>query len=90
MAASPSSATGWSSADVAEFGITVNAVGPTASKTPGGLAGIPHIDEIAQLQAIKRPGTAKDIVGTVLFLASDSSEFVTGQAIMADSGLHRL
>jgi NAD(P)-dependent dehydrogenase (short-subunit alcohol dehydrogenase family) len=41
------------SADVAQFGITVNAVGPTASKTPGGLAAIPHIDDIAQLQAIR-------------------------------------
>lgn len=80
------------SADVAEFGITVNAVGPTASKTPGGLAGIElaHIEELAQQQAIKRPGTAKDIVGTVLFLAGDSSEWVTGQTIMADGGLCRL
>jgi NAD(P)-dependent dehydrogenase (short-subunit alcohol dehydrogenase family) len=80
------------SADVAEFGITVNAVGPTASTTPGGLAGIEleHIEALAQQQAIKRPGTAKDIVGTVLFLAGDSSEWVTGQTIMADGGLYRL
>jgi NAD(P)-dependent dehydrogenase (short-subunit alcohol dehydrogenase family) len=70
----------------------VNAVGPTASTTPGGLAGIElaHIEELAQQQAIKRPGTAKDIVGTVLFLAGDSSEWVTGQTIMADGGLYRL
>jgi 3-oxoacyl-[acyl-carrier protein] reductase len=80
------------SADLAEFGITVNAVGPTASTTPGGLAGIDlaHIQELAQQQAIKRPGTAKDIVGTVLFLSGDSSEWVTGQTIMADGGLYRL
>ncbi|MDT5198711.1 MAG: hypothetical protein QOH34_233 [Mycobacterium sp.] len=80
------------SADVAEYGITVNAVGPTASKTPGGLANIDehHIDQLAQSQAIKRPGTAKDIVGTVLFLSGDSSAWVTGQTIMADGGLYRL
>ncbi|NEA31320.1 SDR family oxidoreductase [Streptomyces sp. SID13031] len=78
--------------DVAEHGITVNAVGPTASKTPGGLAIIDeeHIDALAQAQAIKRPGTAEDVVGTVLFLAGDSSGWVTGQTIMADGGLVRL
>jgi 3-oxoacyl-[acyl-carrier protein] reductase len=75
---------------VADFGITVNAVGPTASKTPGGLAAIPNIDAIAAQQAIKRPGTAKDVVGTVHFLAGDSSDFVTGQTIMDDGGLYRL
>ncbi|MFE6904671.1 SDR family NAD(P)-dependent oxidoreductase [Streptomyces sp. NPDC057717] len=78
--------------DVAEYGITVNAVGPTASKTPGGLTNIEqeHIEALAQSQAIKRAGTADDIVGTVLFLASESSAWVTGQTIMADGGLIRL
>jgi NAD(P)-dependent dehydrogenase (short-subunit alcohol dehydrogenase family) len=80
------------SADLAEYGITVNAVGPTASKTPGGIANIEehHIEQLAQSQAIKRAGTAEDIVGTVLFLAGESSAWVTGQTIMADGGLVRL
>ncbi|MFD3589470.1 SDR family NAD(P)-dependent oxidoreductase [Streptomyces sp. NPDC058683] len=78
--------------DVAEYGITVNAVGPTASKTPGGLTNIEQdvIEKLAQSQAIKRAGTAEDIVGTVIFLASESSAWVTGQTIMADGGLVRL
>jgi NAD(P)-dependent dehydrogenase (short-subunit alcohol dehydrogenase family) len=78
--------------DVAEHGITVNAVGPTASVTPGGLRNIDlhHIEALAQSQAIKRAGTADDIVGTVLFLAGESSGWVTGQTIMADGGLVRL
>ncbi|RKE36370.1 3-oxoacyl-[acyl-carrier protein] reductase [Paraburkholderia sp. BL23I1N1] len=78
--------------DVAEYGITVNAVGPTASLTTGGKAHIKpeHIEELARTQVIKRPGTAEDIVGTVLFLAGDDSAFVTGQTIMADGGLVRL
>lgn len=78
--------------DVAEYGITVNAVGPTASKTPGGLTHIQaaHIEALAQAQAIKRPGTAEDIVGTVMFLTGESSAWVTGQTIMADGGLYRL
>jgi NAD(P)-dependent dehydrogenase (short-subunit alcohol dehydrogenase family) len=78
--------------DVAEHGITVNAVGPTASVTPGGLRDIDrdHIEALAQTQAIKRAGTAHDIVGTVMFLAGESSGWVTGQTIMADGGLVRL
>jgi NAD(P)-dependent dehydrogenase (short-subunit alcohol dehydrogenase family) len=78
--------------DVAGYGITVNAVGPTASLTTGGKAHIKpeHIEELAQTQAIKRAGRAEDIVGTVLFLSSDDSAFVTGQTIMADGGLVRL
>jgi 3-oxoacyl-[acyl-carrier protein] reductase len=78
--------------DVAEHGITVNAVGPTASMTPGGLRDIDrdHIEALAAMQAIKRPGRADDIVGTVMFLAGESSGWVTGQTIMADGGLVRL
>ncbi|MGW6902213.1 SDR family NAD(P)-dependent oxidoreductase [Streptomyces sp. NPDC054919] len=78
--------------DVADDGITVNAVGPTASLTPGGKT---HIDpevitSLSMTQAIKRPGGPQDIVGTVLFLASEDSAWVTGQTIMADGGLTRL
>ncbi|MEV7289148.1 SDR family oxidoreductase [Streptomyces sp. NPDC093252] len=64
----------------------------TASTTPGGLTHIDrrHIEALAQTQAIKRPGTADDIVGTVLSLAGESSSRVTGQTIMADGGLVRL
>lgn len=78
--------------DVAMHGITVNAVGPTASLTTGGKAHIKpeHIEELAKTQAIKRAGRAEDIVGTVMFLSSDDSAFVTGQTIMADGGLVRL
>lgn len=78
--------------DVAEYGITVNAIAPTASRTPGGEAGIPNevLDGVASMQAIKRSGVADDIVGTVCFLTSDDSAFVTGQTIMADGGLVRL
>ncbi|MHC6226224.1 SDR family NAD(P)-dependent oxidoreductase [Pseudomonas sp. X10] len=78
--------------DLAEFGITVNAVGPTASLTAGGKShiAIELIEEVAKMQAIKRPGTAQDIVGTVMFLSSEESAWVTGQTIMADGGLVRL
>jgi 3-oxoacyl-[acyl-carrier protein] reductase len=78
--------------DVADHGITVNAIGPTATLTPGGRVQMAPelVERLAQTQAIKRPGTAEDIVGVVAFLSSDDSAFVTGQTIMADGGLVRL
>ncbi|MFC4049955.1 SDR family NAD(P)-dependent oxidoreductase [Actinomadura syzygii] len=74
--------------DLAPHGITVNAVAPTASRTPGGVASITEetLQLSAQLQAIKRVGVADDIVGTVSFLASDAAEFITGQTLVVDGG----
>ena len=37
-------------------------------------------------QAIRRPLETNDIVGAVLFLASDHSKMTTGQTIMVDGG----
>jgi NAD(P)-dependent dehydrogenase (short-subunit alcohol dehydrogenase family) len=78
--------------DLAPYGITVNAVCPTASSTPGGQAfiGDEVLGMVADMQAIKRIGTAADIIGTVCFLSSDDSAFVTGQTIVADGGLMRV
>ncbi|TWS26444.1 SDR family oxidoreductase [Tsukamurella sputi] len=78
--------------DVAPFGITVNAVGPTLTRTPGVTSAVaPELQEaVSQGQAIKKVGEADDVVGTILFLASEDSYFVTGQTIMADGGLVRL
>jgi 3-oxoacyl-[acyl-carrier protein] reductase len=38
------------------------------------------------MQCIQRPETPDDLVGTMLFLASDASAFLTGQAITVDGG----
>ncbi|MFV0459883.1 MAG: SDR family NAD(P)-dependent oxidoreductase [Actinomycetales bacterium] len=78
--------------DVAAFGITVNAVGPTLTRTPGVVSAVaPELQEaVAAGQAIKKVGEADDVVGTILFLTSEDSHFVTGQTIMADGGYVRL
>ncbi|MEI9950160.1 MAG: SDR family NAD(P)-dependent oxidoreductase [Pseudomonadota bacterium] len=78
--------------DVAQFGITVNAVGPSLTRTPGALGG--HSPEAfkaaAQSQAVKRSAEPDDVVGAILFLTSQDAAFVTGQTIMADGGYARL
>jgi len=78
--------------DLAPHGITVNAVCPTASKTPGGeqFIGSEVLGVVANMQAIKRVGVAADIVGTVCFLSSADSAFMTGQTLVSDGGLMRV
>ena len=34
-----------------------------------------------------RPGTADDVVGTALYLASGDSDYMTGQIVMIDGGM---
>ena len=77
--------------DVAEDGITVNAVLPTIVNTPGA-SGIS--DEfkasVVEQQAIKRLAEPEDMVGPIVFLASDDAAFVTGQAIDVGGGLYKI
>jgi NAD(P)-dependent dehydrogenase (short-subunit alcohol dehydrogenase family) len=75
--------------------ITVNAISPGLTRSPGTLARAPRPglasmeDEFAlaaTMQAIKRPETPADLVGTVSFLTSDDAAFITGQTINVDGG----
>jgi 3-oxoacyl-[acyl-carrier protein] reductase/(S)-1-phenylethanol dehydrogenase len=76
--------------ELAEFGITVNAIGPSLVRTPGTEAG-PEVffDVVPQMQAIKRVQMPGDLTGTLAFLVSDDAAFVTGQTFYADGGLVR-
>lgn len=75
-------------ADLGQYGITVNAVSPSLTVTPGtvehGNSDMVHL--AVQLQAIKRPAVSGDLAGLVGFLASEAGAFVTGQTILADGG----
>ncbi|MEH2328335.1 SDR family NAD(P)-dependent oxidoreductase [Nostoc sp.] len=68
--------------------ITVNAITPGITDTPPVIAlfSAAVLDKQAEARAIKRRETADDLVGTVLFLASDDAAFITGQTINVDGG----
>jgi len=42
--------------------------------------------QIIDLQIIKRSEEPRDLVGTIVFLASDVSDFISGQTINCDGG----
>ena len=70
-------------------GVTVNAVAPglvdnDASKALNDDTYVS--DHAAALRAIPRGMVAEDLVGAVLFLAGEESEFITGQVIVVDGG----
>jgi 3-oxoacyl-[acyl-carrier protein] reductase len=76
--------------ELGEFGINVNAVAPAFTMSEAGLkmAGEnPGMKEgCAELQCFKRSCETDDLVGTFVFLASDDSDFVTGQTLESDGG----
>lgn len=70
-------------------GIRVNAIAPGYHKTdmtkPLWTHDV-HGPTIARKAALKRWGTAEDLVGTVVFLASPASAFVTATTLPVDGG----
>jgi NAD(P)-dependent dehydrogenase (short-subunit alcohol dehydrogenase family) len=84
--------------ELGEEGITVNAIAPGQTRTPGtlgrkeipgGMSQDAFFDIVANMQSIKRVGQVADLVGTVSFLTGDDAAFVTGQTIFVDGGLVR-
>ena len=68
-------------------GIRVNIVAPGFLETDLSAPLSPENRErIARRTALGRLGTAADVVGTVLFLTTGASGFLTGQVIAADGG----
>ena len=68
--------------ELAEFGITVNAVGPTPIETDL-IRSVPKekIDSIIQRQAVHRLGKFTDVSNVIDFFIKPESDFITGQVI---------
>lgn len=75
--------------ELGPFGITANAVTPglTSTETARTTFSAELLERRSQQRPSKRQLHATDIVGTVLFLASEDSELVTGQVINVDGGV---
>jgi 3-oxoacyl-[acyl-carrier protein] reductase len=70
-------------------GITVNAVLPGATDTEIPRQTVTPAQKQAQIamRCIQREANVDDLTGTVAFLASDESRFISGQSFVVDGGL---
>jgi NAD(P)-dependent dehydrogenase (short-subunit alcohol dehydrogenase family) len=84
--------------ELGPHGITVNAIAPALTRTPGAMARGPRPGETdmeksfaaaAARQAIPRVQVPADLVGTISFLTSDDAAFITGQTLQVSGGLLR-
>jgi NAD(P)-dependent dehydrogenase (short-subunit alcohol dehydrogenase family) len=77
--------------ELGRFNIRINAVAPATVETEGMTQFFSEKKEdavkaIVSGQSIRRVLTTDDLVGTILYLASDASSMVTGQTIAVDGG----
>jgi 3-oxoacyl-[acyl-carrier protein] reductase len=76
--------------ELGEWNIAVNAIAPGAVIPPIhqlDAAALERAEEIVSHQALKWCQRPIDLVGTLLFLASPDSDFITGQILTVDGGL---
>ncbi|MCL5264791.1 MAG: 3-oxoacyl-ACP reductase FabG [Chloroflexi bacterium] len=74
--------------EVGDYGIHVNCVTPGLTASEGAERVYPSelLDKAASGRCFKRWERPQDLVGTIVFLASDLSDFITGQTINVDGG----
>jgi NAD(P)-dependent dehydrogenase (short-subunit alcohol dehydrogenase family) len=76
-------------AEWGRYGITVNVLAPGWFKTAQNAALYENkqwVEYITNRIPLNRPGLPHDLDGTVIFLASDASAYITGQIILVDGG----
>lgn len=73
--------------DVARHGVRVNAIAPGAVDTPMHAHHREYLFSYEKYIPIGRMQVAEDLVGPVIFLASDAGAYVTGQTIHVNGGL---
>lgn len=76
-------------AEWGKYGITVNVLAPGWFKTAQNATLYENkhwLENIKTRIPLNRPGLPNDLDGTVIFLASDASAYITGQIILVDGG----
>ena len=74
--------------ELGPHGITVNAIlpGATFTEIPRETITPQQKEAVIRMQCIPRAEVPEDLVGAILFLCSEASAFVTGQALTVDGG----
>ena len=76
--------------DWGPHGITVNCLAPGWFKTAENAVMYENkewVEYLCDRIPLKRPGQPHDLDGAVVFLASDASEYITGQTLLIDGGI---
>ena len=73
--------------ELGQFNININCIAPgsTLSEEPSDEA-LEYRRRVLPMRAIQRIEVPEDLTGTVIFLASPDSDFITGQTIVVDGG----
>jgi gluconate 5-dehydrogenase len=74
---------------VAEFGVTVNAICPGLFDSPANHVVFqpgPLLDSVSKATPMRRIGTDRELRTALLYLAAPGSSFVTGQSLVIDGG----
>lgn len=82
--------------DISPEGIRINCLSPGLTVTEGSLREVDAsinpgkvnqwLDDHVEEQCIKHPGYPEDLVGPLIYLLSDDSDFMTGQTMLVDGG----
>ncbi len=76
--------------DWGPYGITVNCLAPGWFKTAQNAVMFEDkewVEYLCDRIPLKRPGRPNDLDGAIVFLASDASEYITGQTLLVDGGI---
>jgi NAD(P)-dependent dehydrogenase (short-subunit alcohol dehydrogenase family) len=78
------------SRELGPHGIAVNSLSPGYILSDTGLENSAHVEDeripVRNSRAFKRDAYPEDLLGTLVYLASSDSDFVTGQSIVVDGG----
>ena len=78
------------SRELGPYGIAVNSLSPGYILSDTGLENAQHVEEeripVRNSRAFKRDAYPEDLLGALVFLVSNDSDFVTGQSLVVDGG----